>query len=53
MGFEKSELIFQYYSKWRNCWVDFKVNPTVGEINKMIEFNYQIKSKNWNLYPKQ
>ena len=36
--------ITQYFSKWRNKWVDFANQPTVeGEIKSMEKYKYEIR----------
>lgn len=37
-------MITQYFSKWRNEWIDF-INqpPSEGEILEMEKYNYQIR----------
>lgn len=35
--------ITQYWSKWRNCWVDVKEPPTPGDILKMKEYHYLLR----------
>lgn len=32
----------QYFSKWRNEWVDFKNPPTPGQISEMKKHNYRL-----------
>ena len=35
--------MYQYYSKWRNEWIDF--NPTPGQLIQMQKYFYQIRKK--------
>jgi hypothetical protein len=32
----------QYFSKWRNAWIDFKNPPTPGEILSMKKYGYRL-----------
>ena len=37
-------MVHQYFSKWRECWVDFKNQPTSdGELFAMNKAFYQIR----------
>ena len=38
-------MIYQYFSKWQNKWVDFKKNPTKGELLELKKYFYRIKIK--------
>lgn len=33
----------QYFSKWRNEWIDFKNPPTRGEILSLLKYNYKLR----------
>jgi hypothetical protein len=33
----------QYFSKWRGVWVDFKTEPTKGQIIEMLKYNYLLR----------
>ena len=41
--------ITQYFSKWRECWVDFtdafgnKRTPNLQEIKEFLEYKYQLR----------
>jgi len=35
--------MYQYYSKWRNEWIDF--NPTPGQLIQLQKYFYQIRKK--------
>ena len=36
--------MWQYFSKWRNEWVDFKNQPlSEGEKLSMLKYNYEIR----------
>ena len=35
----------QYFSKWRNIWVDFVTNPTYTEYKQLLKYNYNVKIK--------
>jgi len=37
------EMKYQYFSKWRNEWCDFKKEPTIGELNSLKKYFYQIR----------
>ena len=32
----------QYFSKWRNAWIDFPQPPTQGQIREMLKFKYRL-----------
>lgn len=34
---------YQYFSKWRQDWVDFKQEPTQGELSSLKNYFYQIR----------
>ena len=34
---------YQYFSKWRNEWADFKSPPTQGQLKQMESYKYQIR----------
>jgi len=36
---------WQYFSKWRKIWVDFKKTPTDEEFKKLKECHYKIRRK--------
>ena len=38
-------MIYQYFSKWRKEWIDFKQEPTKGQIHCMNQYHYQIRNK--------
>jgi hypothetical protein len=33
----------QYFSKWRGIWVDFKKEPTQGEIYVLKKYHYKLR----------
>jgi hypothetical protein len=33
----------QYFSKWRNEWVDFKNPPTKGQLFELSKYHYLIR----------
>ncbi len=39
----------QYFSKWRNEWVDFLKRPTKGELEEMKKYYYQTKEEQQNV----
>ncbi len=39
-------MIYYYFSKWRNEWIEFnRQPPTNGELKQMERFNYLIKTE--------
>lgn len=34
---------YQYFSKWRECWVDFNTPPTAGQLHELKKYHYQIR----------
>ena len=34
---------YQYWSKWRHCWCDFKQTPNAEHLAHMRRFFYQIR----------
>jgi len=39
----KEKVYTQYYSKWRNEWIDFNTPPTSGEIMHLREYFYELR----------
>jgi len=35
----------QFFSKWRNEWIDFKSHPSEQEMKSYIEHHYKIREK--------
>lgn len=33
----------QYFSKYRNAWIDFQSHPTPGQIREMKKYFYRVK----------
>lgn len=33
----------QYFSKWRNAWIEFGYDPTIGQVNEMLKYNYKLR----------
>lgn len=36
-------MITEYFSKWGNGWVKFKIPPTAGEIIALKKYNYKLR----------
>jgi len=34
---------YEYYSKWRECWIEF--NPTDGQLFEMKKYFYEVRQK--------
>lgn len=34
----------QYFSKWRNEWIDFEIEPTPGQLFELKKYYYQIRT---------
>lgn len=37
--------MMQYFSKWRNKWIDFNQPPTQGQLIQLKKYHYQIRQK--------
>jgi hypothetical protein len=38
-------MIYYYFSKWRNEWIEFSQQPpTKGQLLQMKKFNYKVKT---------
>ena len=40
-----TQIVMQYFSKWRKKWIDFKQPPGQVELTKMKQFHYRIRTK--------
>lgn len=41
----KTDKQLQFFSKWRNEWIDFKTTPTPEEMKSYKEHEYKIREK--------
>ena len=41
----KTQKQLQFFSKWRNEWIDFKTTPTPEEMKSYKEHEYKIREK--------